>query len=130
MKHKIEWPEIGEIVSLVISSLLLAAIVGFLLYDIFQLKTEMRPVRVYPALEEAQAVEGGYIMPIRVENRTRQTIPLLQIHVEIGAGPDRDSRDIEMTYVGGNTHRDFYLYLKNPASGKDIHVTPGHYTLD
>ena len=130
MKKKIEWPELGEIVSLVVSSLLLAAIIAFLVYDMVQADTEMRPVRAYPVLEQAQAVEGGYIMPIRVENRARQTIPRLLVHVEIGTGADRDNRDVEMTYMGGNTHRDFFLYLKKPTAGKDIQITPEHYTLD
>ena len=125
-----EWPEVGEMISLAISSLLIFCIVGYLTYDIFQNgKDELRPVRAYPVYDTAKEVDGGYIMGIRVENRAKQTIPRLQVHVDIDGEGSKDSRDIEIFYLGGRTHRDFYLYLDNPVRKESVTVRPGHYSL-
>lgn len=121
----------AERMTMVISALLVLATAGYLAWRATREQVEAVPVRLVAHVQESRAVEGGYVLPVEVENRGDRTIH--QFRGEVSwkdeAGNDQQ-RDIEVDYIGEHASQRVYLIVQHDPHALKLTLTPHSYLLD
>jgi uncharacterized protein (TIGR02588 family) len=113
---------LAEWVSLLASAIIILGIVIYLTAEAFQPNEDIAPVEVQLLLDEAQQAGSFYVLPVKVINRSTQTLVDLSVVVEFQP-PDAESRRTEMVinYLGERSDQKAYFYFDRHP--RELHVT-------
>jgi|GEM_PF-3151722 len=114
-----------------ISAVLVLATAGYLIYRATREQVEAVPVRIAARVDESQAVEGGYVLPVDVQNLGDHTIHQFrgQVSWQDEAGYQQQ-REIEIDYIGERATQRVYLIVPDNPRRLQIAATPHSYLLD
>lgn len=129
MKH-IEASQLGEYISLVISTVILLFVGGYLIWNIIDASTPYVIVKAEAAQEEAVPMGGRYIMPVEIENKSDKTLELLRLIVRVPENAGLvNEQEIEVDYLSRHSSQTLYVYLNAPLTKDQIQLQPVYYKI-
>lgn len=123
---KIKPAEMGEAISLGISTLLVILLLGYLLVALFH-RSDSPYLQIKPSVQDAVNLQNdGYVLPIIVENKGERTAASVTVIVKL---PDGE-REIEVEYLPRGSTRYIYLNVDQPYNKNQVSAKTSHYKLD
>lgn len=109
-----------------LSALLVAGLIGVLLYDATQ---EHSPPSFSVTTGKPQLVNESYRVPVHILNSGDKAARGVTIHVEL-VGPDSvlSETDLDIDWLAGHETHDAYGYFKRPAVAHRFHAEVRGYT--
>lgn len=119
--------KLAELLSLGISVILVAGIVGFLVYQLLQDDDHYAQIEVLPQLQKVKERSGRFIVPVAIRNRGNQTLSEVAIRAIGAKGPPHD---FTLDYVGGNSDETVYMIFSHDPRVEKLVFEALHYQID
>ena len=114
-----------------LSAALLAAVVGYLLYQTFQPDPRFVPITVTVLSQEVKTPAGQFIVPVEVKNLGARTAKDFKGAVSFRTPEGKtEQREFKLDYLGAGASQRVYLYLSEPPSEGQLEAKPLEYRLE
>jgi len=122
--------KLAEWVTLLISSVLVFGLAGFLLIQALQPHSKFVMMRATPRFENTEKQGRQYFLPIEVENRGRRTVREVNIEVKWKEQGKPQSRDVPIDYLGERSRQTIILIFDSDPKLLRVEAVPTYYRLD
>jgi uncharacterized protein (TIGR02588 family) len=122
--------KLAEWLTLVVSSILVLAVVVFLVVELLQKEDEFAVIEIKPNLAKTQERGGHFILPVEVLNHGNQTLSEVAIRAVAPGGSETAPHDFVLDYLGAKaTEQVFMIFDLDPRKEKLV-FKPLHYQID
>jgi len=126
MNFKLFGRKSAEVISFVISSLIILAIFTYLAFDYVRSgDSEFLDISIAVHRENIRKVGDHYLVPVELRNKGFKTPALTVFSIDV----DEEERIIQVDYLSKQSSKTIYIAYKDDPSGKDLKVQLQNYQL-
>ena len=118
----------AEWVTVVVSTLIMLALVGLVIFQYATQGTRPSTIKVEPAMEEVSRRGDAYYLPVNITNDGDRAVEdvEIQLSLKVGEGEPESAAFSVHFLAGGETDQEIVVFSNDPAKGQLSQVVSFH----